>query len=39
VRWIPLIGLIAPMRPWLMPLTVTGRDLDERGDAGRYHRI
>ena len=28
VRWIPLIGLIAPMGLWLMPLTAMGRDLD-----------
>jgi len=33
VRWIPLIGFIAPMGLWLMPLTVMGRDLDGRGDA------
>ena len=28
VRWIPLIGFIAPMEPWLMPLTAMRRDLD-----------
>ena len=30
VRWIPLIGFIAPMGLWLMPLTALGRDLDGR---------
>ena len=37
VRWIPLIGFIAPMGLWLMPLTVMGRDLDGRGDAEGYY--
>ena len=30
VRWIPLIGFIAPMGLWLMPLTAMARDLDGR---------
>jgi hypothetical protein len=37
VRWIPLIGFIAPMGLWLMPLTVMGRDLEGRGDAEGYY--
>ena len=30
VRWIPVIGFIAPMALWWMPLTAIGRDLDGR---------
>ena len=30
VRWIPLVGFIAFMELWLMPLTAMGRDLDGR---------
>ena len=30
VRWIPLIGFIAPIGLWLMPLPAMGRDLDGR---------
>jgi len=29
-RWIPLVGFIAPLGLWLMPLTAMGRDLDGR---------
>ena len=30
VRWIPLIGFVAAMGLWLMPLLALGRDLDGR---------
>ena len=30
VRWIPLIGVIAAVGLWLIPLLAMGRDLDER---------
>jgi hypothetical protein len=30
VRWIPIVGFIAPMGLWLMPSTAMGRDLDGR---------
>jgi hypothetical protein len=30
VRWIPLIGFIAPIGLWLVPLTAMGSNLDGR---------
>ena len=30
LRWIPLVGFVAPIGLWLMPFTAIGRDLDGR---------